>query len=50
MAVEKGLSITEVGSDYIKGIGWDAPNEREVEFRVDLSTGEHTGGPKNLQQ
>ena len=43
-----GLSITEVESDYVKGIGWDAANETEVEFRVDLSTGEHTGGPKNV--
>jgi hypothetical protein len=45
-----GLSITEVRSDYMKGIGWDAANETEVEFRVDLSTGQHTGGPKNVPQ
>lgn len=43
-----GLSITEVHASYLKGLAWDAVNESEVEFRVDLSTGEHTGGPKNL--
>jgi hypothetical protein len=41
-----GLSITEVRSGFIEGLAWDAANESEVEFKVDLSTGEHTGGPK----
>lgn len=43
-----GLAITEVHSDYVKGLGWDAVNETEVEFRVDLSDGKHSGGPNNL--
>lgn len=43
-----GLSITEVRSGFIEGHAWDAANESEVEFKVNLSTGEHTGGPKLL--
>jgi hypothetical protein len=43
-----GISITEVRRDCIMGLGWDAANETEVEFRVGLSTGEHTGGPTNV--
>ncbi|HEY6370571.1 MAG TPA: hypothetical protein VIX37_08325 [Candidatus Sulfotelmatobacter sp.] len=43
-----GLSITEVDAGYMKGLAWDAANESEVEFRVELSTGEHTGGAKDV--
>lgn len=35
-----GLEILEVTKQYIAGRAWDAPNQRNVEFRVDLKTGE----------
>ncbi|MDY7078090.1 MAG: hypothetical protein SXV54_14340 [Chloroflexota bacterium] len=39
-----GLKITEVTSDWIKGLGWDSPRGREVKFVVDVQTGQHEGG------
>lgn len=39
-----GLKITEVSSQHIRGLAWDALQEREVEFLVDLETGMHKGG------
>lgn len=44
-----GLRLAEVTPDYIKGFGWDAPREREVEFLVNVETGFHEGGlsPEN---
>lgn len=39
-----GLKITDVTSDYIKGLAWDSLNEQEVEFLVDIKTGYHEGG------
>jgi len=41
-------SFTVQHPGYLKGLAWDAANETDVEFRVDLSTGEHTGGPENV--
>jgi len=45
-----GISITEIQSDRLEGLAWDAINESEVKFEVNLSTGESTGGPNNLPQ
>ncbi len=39
-----GIKISEVTDDEIIGKSWDAPNEKHVEFRVDLANGHHQGG------
>ncbi len=39
-----GLKITEMTADYIKGFAWDSPQQREVEFLVEVRTGHYTGG------
>jgi len=44
-----GISITEVRSDHLTGFGRDAVNDTDVEFTIDLLTGEHKGGPRNLE-
>ena len=43
-----GITISEVTSDNIRGIAWDAPNLSSVAFSVDLGSGKHTGGPSRL--
>jgi hypothetical protein len=40
----EGLRITEVSSTTVRGYGWDMPKDKEVEFAVDLKTGQHVGG------
>ncbi len=45
-----GVRITEIGENTIRGLGWDAPSDRDVEFSVDLRTGEHTGGAEPSQK
>lgn len=39
-----GLKIDRILSDTLEGTGWDAPNNQEVKFRVNISNGEFTGG------
>ena len=39
-----GLSITAIHGDTLQGLGWDMTTDRELEFRVNLKTGEHRGG------
>jgi hypothetical protein len=39
-----GLRITEITPEVIRGVGWDAPHDREVEFLVDVKTGGYEGG------
>jgi len=39
-----GLRITETNDQWIRGIAWDSPQQRDVEFIVDIQTGRHTGG------
>ncbi|MCP4525483.1 MAG: hypothetical protein GY833_06195 [Aestuariibacter sp.] len=39
-----GLKITDVTSNCIRGIAWDSPRGKEVEFVVDIQTGRHEGG------
>lgn len=40
----EGLRVTGVEGDTLCGLGWNLQTDREVEFRVDLRTGAHTGG------
>ena len=39
-----GVRITEVRGGTLLGLGWDMMSDRELEFAVDLTNGEHTGG------
>lgn len=39
-----GLSIERVAADGIWGTAWDSPKSKEVDFYVDLKTGNHRGG------
>jgi hypothetical protein len=43
-----GLKIIEATPDYIRGLAWDAPQQQEVEFLIDVRTGRHEGGSNNL--
>lgn len=47
----EGLKITAINHHELQGLGWDAIQDREIPFSVDLRTGEHTGGaaPKVAQ-
>jgi hypothetical protein len=38
------MKILTVTSDFIDGETWDIRSEENITFRVDLATGEHTGG------
>ncbi len=39
-----GLKIIDVTSEVIRGLAWDSPLNKEVEFTVNLRTGQHEGG------
>jgi hypothetical protein len=39
-----GLRITSVRGETLLGTGWDMTTDRELEFLVNLRTGEHRGG------
>ncbi len=39
-----GLRITAVHGETLLGLGWDMTTDRELEFNVNLKTGEHCGG------
>ena len=39
-----GVRITEILGDRVLGLGWDMESDRELEFEVDLKTGQHRGG------
>jgi hypothetical protein len=39
-----GVRITAVRGSILCGLGWDMKTDRELEFEVNLQTGEHTGG------
>ena len=41
-----GISITQVATNHIFGIAWDAMQDKEVEFVIDVRNGQHTGGAK----
>jgi hypothetical protein len=40
----EGVRVTELSDEAMVGFGWDLMTDREMEFRVDLQTGEHVGG------
>jgi hypothetical protein len=39
-----GLHITGIRGETLFGLGWDLSTDRELEFEVNLNTGEHRGG------
>jgi hypothetical protein len=39
-----GLCITAIHGETLLGLGWDMTTDRELEFNVNLKTGEHRGG------
>ena len=39
-----GLKITDITPQEIRGLAWDSPENKEVEFVVDIETGKHQGG------
>lgn len=43
-----GIEIEEVSNNTILGKSWDAPNEKYVQFNVDLTDGSHQGGSSPL--
>jgi hypothetical protein len=38
----EGVQITGVEGRWLRGFGWDLRTDKDVAFRVDLETGEHT--------
>lgn len=40
----EGVRVTSFADAEVRGFGWDLMTDKEVEFVVDLRTGEHTGG------
>lgn len=38
----EGVQITAIEGRWLHGVGWDMPTDRDVRFRVDLETGEHS--------
>lgn len=42
----EGVRVIKIENMVLEGAGWDAITDREVQFTVDLKTGEHTGGAK----
>jgi hypothetical protein len=38
------VRITAVRGATLVGLGWEMRTDRELEFEVDLQTGEHKGG------
>jgi hypothetical protein len=39
-----GISITQVATNHLFGVAWDAMQDKEVEFALDVRSGKHTGG------
>jgi hypothetical protein len=44
----EGVRVAGVEGQTLRGFGWDMMRDVEVEFAVDLRTGEHTGGGYRL--
>jgi hypothetical protein len=40
----EGVRVTDVSATAVHGYAWDMPRDKEVEFTVDLKTGQHAGG------
>ena len=41
----EGVRLGEASATELKGWGWDMRTDREVPFTIDLTTGQHRGGP-----
>lgn len=41
-----GLRISEVTAKHIKGIAWSAPEGKEVQFLLDITSGRQVGGSR----
>jgi hypothetical protein len=41
-----GVTITQVATNHVFGLAWDAMQDKEVEFVIDVRTGVHTGGAR----
>lgn len=41
-----GVTITKVATHHVFGLAWDAMQDKEVDFVIDVRTGEHTGGAR----
>lgn len=41
----EGVRLIEVRGGKLHGWGWEMQTDQEIEFAIDLRTGEHTGGP-----
>ena len=41
----EGVRLGETTAKELRGWGWDMRTDTEMEFAVNLATGEHTGGP-----
>lgn len=39
-----GITITQVATSHLFGLAWDAMQDKEVEFAIDVRNGQHTGG------
>jgi hypothetical protein len=39
-----GVSVTAVSGETLFGLGWDLSTDREVQFEINLKTGQHRGG------
>ena len=39
-----GVRITAIRGETLLGLGWDMSTDQELEFEVNLKTGEHRGG------
>ncbi len=39
-----GLTSLDVSADRVTGMAWDAPNDKEVTFSVNVENGQHEGG------
>jgi hypothetical protein len=42
----EGIRVTRLADATLEGVAWDALNDHEVPFTVDLNTGKHTGGAR----
>jgi hypothetical protein len=40
----EGVRVTALKGNELRGLGWNLMTDKEVEFRVDLTTGAHVGG------
>jgi hypothetical protein len=40
----EGITLTRTDANHLHGTGWNLRTDREVPFKIDLLTGEHTGG------